>query len=286
MAIAYRNLQKLKPGLSIPVVLFILSIALLNRPSYAKEAKSKRKGRPDGLSIGASGIYRQSPYKGVGYEFIPIPMLGLKYRRFTLDGPRARFSLLKKKYFSLALTSEFRGIGNIYEAEDSVELAGMERRKGTLYAGGRGRIRFKGLSIGFNGAKDVLGVHNGHFFSGSLGAGLPISVFIKKWSGIKNFPFILTGVSGGLIHYDETFVNYHFGVKANEARSDRPAYTTSSSTSKFFRGSISINFKKHWMAMAMYQREFFGAEIKNSPIVDESEIYRIFFGLSYTFLWE
>ena len=117
-------------------------------------------------SLGLGGVAGRSPLKGVGDEAGVFPTVGYRGERFhfNLGNPGTSFfdgdsdfgglgySLFRGENYNLDIIGQARLMG--FEADDSNDLRGMDRRKPAFDAGvgsswdtGMGELGFKALAV-------------------------------------------------------------------------------------------------------------------------------------------
>ena len=264
--------------MKIFLVIFILGMTF-PRKLIGEESKGppKKSGPPHGLSFGVGYFFSESPYKGVKKKKNPIPMIRYSSPLFSVMGQKILYhpSMGKGLQFSLSFNF-FEG----YEADDSPFLKGMDKRKGTIYAGLGFKKKVKKLKLHIHLEKDALGRHGGLKSQLQLKTSLPISVFLNKGLGLS-LPFTMMHFGAGVVFWDEKYTNYYFGVKSFESKIGRRIYRTNDAL--FLNGSFNLTmmFKK-MSVVAGITKSFLPKEVKNSPIVDKTSLLRVFMGISYS----
>jgi MipA family protein len=243
----------------------------------SKAKKAEKKGPKDGISVGVATVISESVYRGVGNKFAVLPVFTIKYGNFYLRGSRASYKIFGNKQISFGATLALDLFSGGYESDDSDSLRGMDERKGTLYGGAFSRLKLGLFSIQAVVKKDLIGVHTG------VVSGLGGSLMIPIMHFLKSQPVKMIGLNYQLNHYDESYINYYYGVKETEATPSRPLYkrkgTLTSSTSLFIRAKFSDQVS----GMLLIKREFLSRIIRDSPIVSEKRLDRAFLSVMYRF---
>jgi outer membrane protein len=221
-----------------------------------------------GFSVGPGVVVSGKPYKGVDPETHVFPFVMYQARDFYFRGPRIGYKIYAKDRLSVDALASWRFDG--YESDDSSYLDGMDDRRMTLELGTdiiyRDNFGFTSFSI----LNDVLGRHNGQVLSVSYG---------------KNFRReVLTFTpSLGLEWQSKRFVDYYYGVRAEEARVSRPAYDPSNALNPFLSLRLSYQLKEQWSLYGNFRYDWLDGEISESSIVEQSYKASWMFGLIYSF---
>jgi outer membrane protein len=225
-----------------------------------------------GLGIGV--INMQKPYKGMDRETKALPMisfeneyvkvggLGLEVKLPGLDlgeSNRIKFGILGKL--------ELGG----YEASDSPFLAGMAEREGGFWAGAKAEWENELVDVSAQWTGDMSGHSEGRQFSLGLEKNFRLSDKVML-------------VPHAAAHWlDKKYVDYYYGVHANEATASRGAYT----------GKAGVNMEVGLRAMYHIDRNHgvlfdvsvtsLAKGIKDSTLVDRSSTNRVLLGYKYSF---
>lgn len=87
----------------------------------------------------------------------------------------------------------------------------------------------------------------------------------------------------GVEYFDSKFVDYYYGVRRDEARSGRPAYEGKATMNLDTGVDLHYSFGDHHTLIAAFKYRAFGAEIKDSPLIDASGSPRANIGYVYRF---
>ncbi len=78
-------------------------------------------------------------------------------------------------------------------------------------------------------------------------------------------------------------VDYYYGVRPEETNDSRAVYEAGSTVNLFLKLSIAYRLSESWQVVSVLEYEKLGAEIKNSPIIDDDAVTTAFLGLFYRF---
>lgn len=224
-----------------------------------------------GLGLGA--MSGQGPYAGVERKNRAIPLLYFENSWFKLSGATADIKLASKTFdpatavsFGLRLKYEDEG----YEPGDSSRLSGMDERKSSLWGGFTASWRHPIAQLSAEWLADAS--------ANSKGQKATLQVEHRfGWNAFSVTPRLQAQ------WLDKKYVDYYFGVRANEVLPDRPAYSGQSATT--FGGGIRVDY-----ALAQKQSIFLDVSgtslpdsIKDSPLVDRSSTSRVSLGYLYRF---
>ena len=164
-----------------------------------------------GLGFGAG--FDKSPLRDFDDDVDPLPLVLYEGQHLSVFGARIDYKLPSYGPLQFRLRARYANDG--YEAKDSPYLSGMEERKGGLWLGGAAIWRSGAVSVASEltaATGDAEGKRfklelNREFRSGALTVTPRIAA---EW-------------------HDSDFVDYYYGVRANEVRPDRRAYSGDSS---------------------------------------------------------
>lgn len=245
----------------------ILAIALvLNLLIIASADAQQPKGTQWGL--GAAVGYDRRPYRDYDDKVLPIPLVYLDSRWVRINGPMVDLKLLPDDAFQIGLRVRFVPEG--YEADDSPFLAGMGDRDASFWAGGFASYRTRWATL----YGEVLGDASRN----SKGTRATIGVE-RRWvfGDVDVTPRIAVHRVSGKV------VDYYYGVRADEATPDRPAYTGGSTTD--VEAGVRIGYSlapRHKLSLDLSTTRL-GSSIKDSPLVDRSRRDGIRIGYLYLF---
>ncbi|MES2743428.1 MAG: MipA/OmpV family protein [Pseudomonadota bacterium] len=220
-------------------------------------------------ALGVGAQFSRSPYRGVGNRTAAIPLIlydgsWLRVRGNVLDlklppaGPLA-FSL-RAKY----------ALGAGYEADDSSYLSGMAERKGGLMLGAASEWRSPLGKVSLEWLGDVSDHSKGQNVRLGLERGYRLGAFNLT-------PHL------GLTWMDRKYVDYYYGVRAEEALPGRPAYQGASTTNAELglRVDYGLTPASFISVDAGYER--LGGAIEDSALVERQAVPSLRLGYLYNF---
>lgn len=227
-------------------------------------------GKRGRLGAGLGVIARGSPYRGYsGGVYQVIPAITYTGDRLQWFGPRIQYGLAGSGKLRLAATAEYR-IG-VYEEDGSDYLSGMGDAESTLMAGLALQAELPGgvdLSVG--SSVDALNQIGG--YEGSIEVS-------------KSFQLGILRVSPSLAvnWMDKEMAENDFGVPANKAAANRPAYQPGASTSLESGIGLFFELTPDWLLVASAGIEWFDQNVYESPLVDEHYVLKGFGAINYVF---
>lgn len=225
-------------------------------------------------SLGLGLATLQAPYRGVDREIRPVPFVRYENQYVRISGlggevklPGLRLSDTQEIKFGLVGRFDMSG----YEAGDSPFLAGMAERKGGLRAGARAEWDNGLATVTAEWTGDASGNSKGQVFSLGLK---------RTWRVGQN---ILLTPSLTATRHDQKYVDYYYGVRANEARPGRTAYRGEAGTDveAGLRGMYLID-RHHSVFMSVGATRL-ASGIRKSPLVNRSSENTILLGYVYRF---
>jgi len=219
-------------------------------------------------SVGGGFIASPRPYIGTDPKLFPIPVVGLRYKRWFVQGIRGGYDVLRKGAFTGSVFAQARFAG--LEPEASPFLEGMETRKKSADAGGE--LVYRGRPIGFRAGfiADMLGRSKGQELSLLAVTGAPLGRLL-----------VLVGAGPRWVSANR--IDYYYGVKGEEARPWRPAYEGAATWNFDINLTVRLKISEKWRLFTLVNREGFGSGIRNSPLVDQDAAYSLVTSLTYDF---
>lgn len=222
-------------------------------------------GRDNGNTLGVGVLWNTEPYKGADSEFYAFPTITWRIGRVFVRETGLGFQIVGDEHWSLDAFAELRFDG--YDAEDSDFLEGMEDRDGTLDAGLAYVRRSETFGkFAFSVGADTLDRHGGYQAD-------------ITWSKLTRFGL----PSARVAYYSSALADYYFGVEADEATPDRPAYAPGSSVVVSLYYTIGKPLTKNWNWIASAGADFYPDDIADSPIMEDDYRAYVFVGASYLF---
>lgn len=259
------------PALTVALVLCVAASGAMAQPAGP--------GGPDGdggseWGLGLGVINSLSPYRGVDRETKALPMIRFENEYVKVGGlglelklPSLDLGSAGRLKFGLVGEMEMGG----YEASDSPYLAGMTERKGGFWAGAKVEWDNDVAAITAQVTGDASGDSKGRRFSLSLEKNWR---FGDKW-------MVAPQLSAHWL--DKKYVDYYYGVRADEAVAGRAAYTGKSGVNVELGLRTMYLFDRHHSVMVDVSATRLATSIKDSTIVDRSSTNRVILGYMYSF---
>jgi outer membrane protein len=204
-----------------------------------------------GLGVGL--IYQQNTHRDVDDQVLVLPLLSYENRWVRLSVPSVDLKLLPDGPLDLALRLRYEGAP--YQASDSPALAGMQERKGGLWAGAALRWRGGLGDLGLDVSGDASGHSNGTQVKLSLGQGF-------RLGRLGLTPRLAVS------WMDRKYVDFNYGVSATEALATRPAYAGRATANIELGLSAGYGLTRSGVLFVDLGATWLGQAIQDSPIVD------------------
>jgi outer membrane protein len=225
-----------------------------------------------GLGVAAFSV--QQPYTGINRETRALPLISYENQYVRVFGPVVEWKAYSvdlggNQRLDLRVTGKYDFSG--YEAADAPILKGMRERKSGFWAGAKATWRTGVVDVSAELQADVTGKSKGR--RASLG-------LEKNWR-IGEQVMWTPRVSA--VWVDKKYVDYYYGVAADEARVGRVAYVGKSGVNAELglRGTYIID-TNHSFFLDLGVTKL-AKTIKNSPLVDRSTENRVGLGYLYRF---
>lgn len=242
----------------LPCLLF-LPLALFAQPPTTGDFS---------FELGVGVIINEEAYREVDTEVRVIPIVDLTYKRFYIRGINFGYRLFQGDRNQLAVT--LRPQFTDLEEDDSPYFTGMEKREIAAMLGFDWDINLGNrFSLEFSAETDVTGRNEGTV------AGINFSrTFIHNRKTV-----IIPELS--LQYVDQSFTDYYYGVRLNEALPNRPFYEADATLN--FESSVLVrhNFTPNFAFLAIVSAEFLGDEITESPLVDSDYSATVVTGVTW-----
>lgn len=244
-----------------------LGFLLFSSVLFAQDAKQQ-------VSVGFGAYIQSQPYRNTSDFILPSPVIffdnSLFYVRWSRFG--VYFMGDKKEDFSwgLSLTAQPRTLG--YKAGDSASLAGMDERKSSFEGGIAFSAKYKDTYIENMLLHDLLGYSKSWVNKTEFGT--------KYSIGKVNFyPSIV------MLYMSDKFMNYYYGVKANEVNLslNRPAYKADSGFEFGMQTYIAFPLTKRFSTLFNFRYDLLPKSATNSPLVEDNYIYSGLVSILYNF---
>ena len=223
------------------------------------------------LSLGASVIYAQSPYRGGQDRYLPVPVINYEGEKFWLRSLQGGYYLWKDSQNRLSLT--LSGSPQQYDPDDNDlgDMKELDKRRMTLMGGVsyRHEAEWGILRTGLLG--DVLNNSNG-------------IVWDLAWLYRLDFGQFSVTPGIGATWNSANQNRYYYGVSGHEAaRTGIRSYRPDDSWSPYAELSVNYRINAQWNAALVGRYTRFDDEIKDSPMVDKSGQTALWTGISYSF---
>lgn len=220
-------------------------------------------------SVGLGVIGRSSPY--VDYDggvLQPIPVVTYNGERLQVLGPFLSYGIAGSDRLRLAATARYR-IG-AYEESESPALTGLGDRDATAMAGLRLVYELpNGIDVQVGYEHDVLDQVGGG--TGRFSIDRPFQLGVASLS-----PRL------GLQWTDADVSNYDFGVPAELALPERPAYAPASTLNTELGVGAFVEITERWRLVADLGVQLLDDDIEASPIVDDDVLLQGFLAVTYS----
>jgi len=223
------------------------------------------------LTLGASVIYAESPYKGGQDRYLPVPIINYEGDSFWLRSLQGGYYLWKDPQNQLSLT--LAGWAQQYDPDDNDlgAMKGLDKRRMTLMGG----VEYRHLAdwgiVRTNLLGDVLGNSDG---------------IVWDLSYLYRFDFGSFSVTPGIgaIWNSSNQNRYYYGVSGHEAaRTGISRYQPDDSWSPYVELSANYRLTDRWNAGIYARYTRLADEIKDSPMVNQDSQLTAWTGISYTF---
>ncbi len=163
-----------------------------------------------------------------------------------------------------------------YDAGDDALLSGLREREPTVGIALRYSQYFENSLL----TLDLASAHTGDDEYSEHVSGLIIDSFYSYLLPYRNWDIYL---GGGLTYFSQDIVDYYIGVSSDEANDIRTEYTADDG----FRAQLEI-YAQHplsanWSFNAGLTHSIFSNEVKESPLVDRSQVTQVMLGVLYVF---
>lgn len=236
-------------------------------PITARSQQAQPRDEPQ-WSLGLGVISAPRPYVGADNQTFVVPLVGLEYKRLSVQGIRISYHLVRNDTFTLDARARYSFDG--LDPDDSPFLEDMEARRGTVEAGLGLDWTFGPWALRGTAFTDILGRSDGQEL------GLDLS---RTWT-FAGYRWGLTPAVGAVWQSDD-LIDYYYGVPPDEARPDRPAFAGEAALN--LRTSLLVFYRisKNFNAVGLFQFQRFDNEISSSPIVDRKRNYFGLVGVNY-----
>lgn len=220
-------------------------------------------GKAGIVSLGLGVVSNTSPYRDAkSWNVQPIPAISYISDRVQILGLTALCGILDWGDFALAATASYRF--GAYREKDSSYLQGMGNRKDTILGGMELQYKLpEGLKLSAGYEHDILDRTGGGI--GHFGLGKAFQ---------QNLLTISPKIS--LNWLTDNLADYEYGVSASQVRTDRPDYHPGDAVNLEVGVTFFRELYKNWQIIVSSSVVFLPSTLKDSPIVDQSQVFKYF----------
>lgn len=223
------------------------------------------------LTLGASLLYSQSPYKSGQDRYYPVPVINYEGDSFYIRSLQAGYFLWKDQQDQLSLT--VLGSPQNYDPDDADDgdMKSLNKRHMTLMGGLAYRHSADWGIVRTTLVGDMLDNSNG---------------IIWDLTYLYRFEFGQFNLTPGIgaLWNSSNQNGYYYGISSAESRrSGLDRYDPDSSWSPYVELTAGWAISENWNATLSGRYSRLGDEIKDSPMVDRDSQMLLWTGISYTF---
>jgi outer membrane protein len=227
-------------------------------------------GKSGMVGLGLGAISRTSPYRGAKtWDVLPIPAISYIGERLQIMGLTARCGITDWGDVALAATARYRF--GAYDEDDSDYLEGMGDRDDTLLGGLALQVKLpEGFKLSTGYEHDLLDRTGGGI--GRLG----VEKSFQQGSLTVSPQLALNWLTDKL-------ADYEYGVPADRARAGRPAYHPGDAVTVEAGVSLLRELNADWRFILTGSVAFLPETIRDSPLVDRSQVFTSFIAITRQF---
>ncbi len=223
------------------------------------------------LTLGASVIYDQSPYKSGKDRWWPVPIVDYETNNFYIHSLKGGYYLWNDPQDQLSLT--LMGSPQSFDTSDvdDSDMKQLRKRHMTMMGGFSYRHNSDWGTVRTTVAGDILDNSNGFIWDLTYLYTLDFNRFT-----------LTPGV--GVLWNSNHQNNYYYGVNSAESqRSGLKRYDANDSWSPYVELTGAWKIDDNWNATLAGRYTRLASEIKDSPMVSKSSQVLLWSGISYTF---
>jgi len=231
---------------------------------------------PGSVGIGYAPRFGQSPYEGLDnigstyneyrYDLVPLYLYEGDY--LFAHGTEWGVHLTRKSNaIDINLIARYRF--DRIQVESSDIFAGMEDRKQTVDGGLSAALRGGWGELHLSALTDILDRHEGQEVD---------LTYLYPWQHGR----WTLAPSIGFFYQSGNLTDYYYGVRPDEATAERPAYSPGSASNWRAGLNVTYHWQPNWDLFANLSYEWLDDNIEASPIVDRSELFSAYFGISWS----
>lgn len=226
------------------------------------------------VTIGFGPYIQSQPYKNTSDMILPSPVIFFDNSLFYIRWSRFGVYFLGDKQedfaWGFSLTAQPRTLG--YKSSDSLYLLGMDERKSSFEGGLAFSAKYKDTYLENMLLHDLLGYSKSWLNRTEIGT--------KYSIGKVNFyPSVV------MVYFSDKFMNYYYGVKANEVNLtlNRPLYNAGGGFEFGVQSYVGFPIAKNFSALLNFRYDLLPSSAKNSPLVEDNYIYSGLASILYNF---
>lgn len=223
------------------------------------------------VTLGLGGVVAESVFKGEDTEETIFPVIAYESGDLSIGPEGSAYRLIgsDESAYSLSVGLDFSRNG--YDNDDADILKGMSSRNDSIDLGvGVGYTLGNGTISAFV-SQDVSGNHKGQQAELSYEKTMPIN------------RYLIVQPSVALSWKSQDYVDYYYGVRANEATVSRAVYNGSSTVNSSAGLRLIIPINKQWRIVNQLGYTWLGDGITDSPLVGRDEAWNAVIMTTYTF---
>ena len=222
-------------------------------------------------SIGLGASWTNSPYKGYGGQFEPLPQIDIDNGKFFIDDLSIGAYLYKTDNQEVTVDISYLPVQFKPKDTDNQQLKKLDKRHPTAIAELGYSITTAIGNISTTIGGDILNNSN----SVLLDARYNLAFSGDKWVVLPSL-----GLGWANSHHN----HYYYGISPQEAnRSDLPVHHAKSSFTPYASLTGSYKMTKQINGFAGMRIDKLTGDVKNSPMIEHSVVPSIFAGLNYAF---
>ena len=211
----------------------------------------------------------RSPFIGDTRQTNTTPSVNYIGERFSFLGGKIEYGLKPGEGGESYIVVQIRQ-SQFYSSSQDLDIEGMKDRDQALELGLGIKTHRTWGQLVVEGLFDVTGVHEGY----ALTTRYSYPLQMGRW---------LIEPAMGLQLQSSDLVDYYHGVTDTEALIDRPAYQGDRAINKLASLMLGYSFNARLLALVGIEQTALDSSISDSPIVDETQVQKVYLGLIYTF---
>ncbi|KAA3638042.1 MAG: MipA/OmpV family protein [Proteobacteria bacterium] len=219
------------------------------------------------MRLGVAAVSSNSLYLGGERQNVVFPAFDYEYENFYFQAGDVGYKILDEKVWQLDVGLSVDFSGDV-DRGDSPLFAHLPDLHYPLYS----FVTFGALTdYGLFDVRydhEINHKHNGHIISASYTAFFKL----KDW---RFYPKLSQR------RYSAEFVDYFYGVAAEFASTEIPAYRGQQSDVTELSVTILKNITPKWYWVSSVRNQWFNDEVRNSPLVDDDQRLSVFMGVLY-----